>query len=60
MNRGALENFKRFQQLNPNEAQKEGLKIAKQLAKYVAGIGLYGSGFRYQDIICLKGQRLLF
>ncbi|MBG1260740.1 S1 family peptidase [Nostoc commune] len=41
---GALENFKRFQQLNPSEAQKEGLKIAKELAKEVAGIGFYGSG----------------
>ncbi|WP_414574087.1 tetratricopeptide repeat-containing serine protease family protein [Nostoc sp. CCY 9925] len=31
----ALENFKRFQQLNPNEAQKEGLKIAKEVAQIV-------------------------
>jgi len=36
---GALENFKRFQQLNPNKAQEEGLKIAKELA----GLDFYGS-----------------
>jgi len=34
----ALENFKQYQQLNPDDAQKEGLKIAKEVAgivKYV-------------------------
>jgi tetratricopeptide (TPR) repeat protein len=45
---GALENFKRFQQLNPNEAQKEGLKIATQVAATLKYVPEYSSTYLSQ------------
>ncbi len=44
---GALDIFKRFQQLDPNEAQKEGLKIAKEVAGIVKYLPKFNSSSSY-------------